>query len=119
MSLQKKIAKRRKRRSLRTRKSVIQGLNGKLRVSVFRSLKHIYAQVIDQEAQKTIVSSSSLTISGKQGDKTATAKDVGLELAKRALEKNINEVVFDRGKFAYHGRVKSLAEGLREGGLKL
>ena len=87
------------------------------RVSVFRSSKHIYAQVIDNSA--THASCSTLELTGLTGDKKSHARQVGLELAKRSLEKGIKQVCFDRGQFLYHGRVKELAEGLREGGLKV
>ena len=88
------------------------------RVSVFRSLNHIYAQIIDDMKQQTVVSCSSLEMSGVAGDKKAVAHAIGLELAKRAKAKGIEAVVFDRGRFKFHGRVKSLADGLREGTLK-
>ncbi len=88
------------------------------RISVFRSLKNIYAQVIDDTAHKTLANFSSLQLTEKISDKKAIARNVGLELAKRSLENGIEKVVFDRNKFAYHGRVKALADGLREGGLK-
>jgi len=88
------------------------------RVSVFRSLKHMYAQVIDDMNQRTVASCSSLEMENLTGDKTAVAKAIGLELAKRAKEKGVDTVVFDRGRFKFHGRVKALADGLREGALK-
>lgn len=90
------------------------------RLDVFRSAKHIYAQIIDDAAGVTLVSASSMDkdFTGNGGNiEGATA--VGKMIAKKALEKNITEVVFDRGGFVYHGRVKALAEGAREGGLKL
>ncbi|EKE05167.1 MAG: 50S ribosomal protein L18P [uncultured bacterium] len=89
------------------------------RVSVFRSLKYIYAQVIDDINSTTLVSCSSLELKNLKGDKKAIANAVGKELAKRAQEKGITTAVFDRGSFLYHGRVKALAEGLREGGLNI
>ena len=93
------------------------------RVSVFRSLNQIYAQLIDDKQQHTLVSCSSLELSkGKKklsGDKKEIAHAVGVELAKRSVKKGIEKAVFDRGCYLYHGRVKSLAEGLREGGLKI
>ncbi len=88
------------------------------RVSVFRSLKHMYAQIIDDMSQKTVASCSSLELDGLQGDKTAVARAIGLELAKRAKAQGVDAVVFDRGRFKFHGRVKALADGLREGTLK-
>ncbi|KKT24125.1 MAG: 50S ribosomal protein L18 [candidate division TM6 bacterium GW2011_GWF2_43_87] len=75
------------------------------------------AQIIDDKAQRTLVSCSSLELTGLTGDKKAIARAVGLELAKRALSNKIESAVFDRGRFLYHGRVKALAEGIREGGL--
>lgn len=116
MTLMRKIKKRTHSRILRVRSK----FNGELpRVSVFRSLKYIYAQVIDDKNQKTMVSCSSLELKNLNGDKTAIAKNVGLELAKRAKAAGVEKVVFDRGRYLYHGRVQSLAEGLREGGLEL
>jgi large subunit ribosomal protein L18 len=88
------------------------------RVSVFRSLNHLYAQIIDDMKHQTIVSCSSLEMTGIKGDKKTVAHAIGLELAKRAKEKGVDAVVFDRGRFKFHGRVKSLADGLREGTLK-
>ncbi len=90
-----------------------------MRVSVFRSLRHIYAQVIDDSIGKTLVSCSSLDLENLSGDKKAIAQAIGFELAKRAQNKGITTAVFDRGSFLYHGRVKALAEGLRDGGLKI
>lgn len=89
------------------------------RLNVFRSAKHIYAQIIDDTKGTTLVSASSLDkeFEGLGGNKEA-AKKVGLLVAKKALEKGIEEVVFDRGGYIYHGRVQELAEGAREGGLK-
>ena len=90
------------------------------RLDVFRSAKHIYAQIIDDEKGVTLVSASSMDkdFEGFGGNVEAAAK-VGKKVAERALEKGITEVVFDRGGFVYHGRVKALADGAREGGLKL
>lgn len=88
------------------------------RVSVFRSLKQIYAQIIDDAARKTLVSCSSLELKKVAGDKKAVAHKIGLELAKRAQAQGLSAVVFDRGSFLYHGRVQALADGMREGGLK-
>jgi len=116
VSVIRKLRDRAKRRTLRVRKKI----NGDLpRVSVFRSLKYIYAQVIDDNAHATLVSCSSLDLKDVKGDKKAVANAVGKELAKRAQDKGIKEAVFDRGSCLYHGRVKALAEGLREGGLKI
>jgi large subunit ribosomal protein L18 len=79
----------------------------------------VYAQVIDDSKQATIASCSSLELKGLTGDKKSVAHAVGLELAKRAVSQGCTTVVFDRGSFLYHGRVKALAEGLRAGGLTL
>src|SRR4051794_9091071 len=87
------------------------------RVSVFRSLKQIYAQLIDDKQHRTIASCSSLELKSVKGDKKAVAQAVGKELAQRALKNGIEAALFDRGSFLYHGRVAALAEGLREGGL--
>jgi len=117
VSLQKKIIRRTKRRIFRVRnRFVSRGV--KPRVTVFRSLNHIYAQIIDDNAQVTLLSASSAALKGLKGDKKEVAKQVGLALGKEAVAKNIEEVFFDRGRYLYHGRVKALAEGLREGGLK-
>lgn len=85
------------------------------RLSVFRSNKYIYAQLIDDNAGKTLVASSSSKVQGKSA--LEKAKAVGLELAKLALDKKIKAVVFDRGGFIYTGKIKVLADGAREGGL--
>ena len=89
------------------------------RLNVFRSGKHIYAQIIDDTHGVTLVAASSLDkdFEGNGGNKEG-AKQVGLNVANKALQKGITEVVFDRGGYLYHGRVKELAEGAREGGLK-
>jgi large subunit ribosomal protein L18 len=118
MSLQKRIQKRRIRRAFRNRK----GLKGSAtvpRISVFRSLKHIHVQVINDSADQTIVSCSSEQLKDAVGDKKALSRAVGRELAARAQAKGITRAIFDRGSFLYHGRVKELAEGIREGGLKI
>ena len=88
------------------------------RLSVYRSNAHIHCQVIDDDAKKTLVACSSLEMKLENGSNVDAAKKVGAELAKRCLEKNINTVVFDRGGYIYHGRVKALAESAREAGLK-
>ncbi len=89
------------------------------RLAVYRSLKHIYAQVIDDRAGHTLASASSNDKSGKaNGGNLAGAKDIGRVIAERAKEKGITRVVFDRGGYLYHGRVKALAEAAREAGLE-
>ena len=109
------------RRHLRLRKN-ISGTAQRPRLNVFRSLSNIYAQIIDDEAKVTLVSSRTLAkvIKGTfpTGGNVAAAAAVGKVVAKRALEKGIDTVVFDRGGHIYHGRVKALAEGAREAGLK-
>jgi large subunit ribosomal protein L18 len=118
MSLERKNKERRKRRILRVKKRVMD--NTVLpRVSVFRSLKHFYAQIIDDNKQKTIVSCSSFVLKDLAGDKKKRARALGLALAEKAKEQNVKAVVFDRGRYRYHGRVKEFAEGLREGGIKI
>ncbi|PWM38959.1 MAG: 50S ribosomal protein L18 [Clostridiales bacterium] len=89
------------------------------RLCVFRSAKHIYAQVIDDVSGKTLVSASTVEKEfNEYGGNKEAAKKIGTIIAKRALDQKIETVVFDRGGFVYHGRVKELAEGAREGGLK-
>ena len=116
VAVNKKNKIRRRRRALRVRSSLKK--YGEPRVAVFRSLKYIYAQIINDLIGHTLVTCSSLELKDMTGDKQAIAYAIGRELAKRAKEKNIETVVFDRGRFHYHGRVKSLAKGLREGGIK-
>lgn len=112
-----KTARRNKiRRRIRSR---ILGDANRPRLSVYRSNKQIYAQVIDDLSGETLASANSLQLkSDGNGNKSETAKKVGLMLAENAKSKNIEKVVFDRGGYLYHGRVKALAEGAREGGLK-
>ena len=88
------------------------------RLSVYRSNAHIHCQVIDDEKQTTLVACSSLEMKLDNGSNIEAAKKVGAEIAKRCLDKNIDTVVFDRGGYIYHGRVKALAEAAREAGLK-
>jgi len=117
--LDKKVARLRRHR--RVRKKVF-GTSGNPRLSIFKSLKHIYAQIVDDQREITLVSASTLSpgIRDKiaDGGNIAAAKIVGEAIGKMALEKNITQVVFDRGGYLYHGRVKALAEGAREAGLK-
>ena len=103
----------------RVRKKVV-GTDEKPRLSVFRSNKQIYAQLINDDKGITLVSASSRekAFDEKEGTKTDTAKEVGKLIAEKAKEAGIENVVFDRNGYLYHGRVKSLAEGAREGGLK-
>ncbi len=88
------------------------------RLCVFRSNKNIECQVIDDTKGVTLAASSSEAMKLAHGGNVDAAKQVGLDIAKKCLEKNIEKVVFDRGGYVYHGRVKALAEGAREGGLK-
>jgi len=115
------VADRTLRRTAKVRRNVRRAANGRARLSVFRSSKHIYAQLIDDTAGSTIASASSLEKELRGGLKTGAnveaAKVVGKRLAERALAKGIKEVVFDRGAYLYHGRVKALADAAREVGL--
>ena len=106
------------RRHQRVRKN-ISGTSERPRLNVFRSLSNIYAQIIDDTKGVTLVSASSLDkdFNGELGGNCEAAKAVGELIAKRAVEKGIKQVVFDRGGYVYHGRVAALAEGAREGGL--
>jgi large subunit ribosomal protein L18 len=96
----------------------ISGTAERPRLSVFRSEKHIYAQIIDDVAGNTLVAASSVEKDFGPGSNKEAARKVGKLVAERALAKGIEEVVFDRGGYIYHGRVQELAEGAREGGLK-
>ena len=108
----------RKKRHKRIR-SKLSGSTETPRLCVFRSNKNIYAQIIDDVTGKTLVSASSLEKDFEAGEsKKETAKKVGAAVAKKAVEANIKTVIFDRGGYQYHGRVKELAEGAREGGLE-
>jgi large subunit ribosomal protein L18 len=96
------------------------GESGRPRLAVFRSLKHIYAQVIDDRAGRTLVAASSAEKNSPvaSGGNVAGAKQVGKLVAERAIEKGVKQVVFDRGGYLYHGRVKALADAAREAGLE-
>ncbi|NLP37159.1 MAG: 50S ribosomal protein L18 [Firmicutes bacterium] len=111
----------RKKRHLRVRKKVY-GTAARPRLNVFRSLKHIYAQIIDDDKGVTLVAASSLEPAVNEGKGSCgnkeTARKVGLLIGKRAIEKGVKQVIFDRGGYLYHGRVKELAEGAREAGLE-
>ena len=117
LKLQKKAVSR-LRRKRHTRKKIY-GTANRPRLSVFRSAKHIYGQIIDDDARTTLLSASSLEkdFSTSGGNKEGAA-EVGKVLAARALEKGITEIVFDRNGFLYHGRIKAFADGAREAGLK-
>ncbi len=108
------------KRRLKIRKNIrskISGTNEKPRVSVFKSNKAIYSQIIDDMKGTTLVSCSSVDIKKFGKNNVEASKEVGLKLAEKAVKKGIKEVLFDRGGYLYHGRIKSFAEGAREGGL--
>ena len=108
----------RQKRHLRVRNRVI-GTAERPRLNVFRSLAHIYAQVIDDEKGITLAAASTMDKDFEgNGSNIEAAKKVGLSIAKKALDKGIKSVVFDRGGYIYHGRVAALAEAAREGGLE-
>ncbi len=104
------------RRKLRNRKRIVKQKHPRL--SVYRSNQHIYAQVIDDNKGQTIASFSDLKVKNFKGSKTEIAEIVGQEVAKLAIKKGKKQVVFDRGPYKYHGRVRALAEKAREAGLK-
>lgn len=109
------IGKQRRERRIRGK---IVGTAARPRLSVFRSNAHMYAQLIDDQKRETLLGVSDKLVS-KVAGKANIAKELGVALAKKALEKKIKSVVFDKGSYAYHGRVKAVAEGAREGGLTL
>ena len=115
------VRDRGERRTTRVRRNIRRAAGGRARLSVFRSSKHIYAQVIDDEKGETLVAASSLEKdmrgSLKTGADIEAAKAVGKRVAERAAAKGVKDVVFDRGGYLYHGRVKALADAAREGGL--
>ena len=117
----KKQSRKKRHRSLRKR---VEGTSERPRLAVFRSTRHIYAQVIDDLQQKTLAGTSDLALGAAaaagedEKDKKVLAKKVGAAIAKKCLEKGIDKVVFDRAGFKYHGRVSALADGAREAGLK-
>ena len=110
------------RRKARVRRTLRARAYGKPRLSVFRSSKQIYAQIIDDEKGATLAAASSIEKAQREALKTGAdveaAKAVGKLIAERAVAAGVTEVVFDRGAYMYHGRVKALAEGAREGGLQ-
>ena len=115
----KRLARIKRRRRIRKR---IQGTTGRPRLCVFRSAKHIYAQIIDDTRGLTLVSASSTEAEIKQKEKfenkVALATFIGKQVGERAQEQGIKQVVFDRNGFLYHGRVKAVSEGARESGLE-
>lgn len=116
-----KVDKKARRNKIRRRiRSKVHGDAQRPRLSVYRSNNHIYAQVIDDLAGVTLVSANSLQLQkSSEESKTDIARKVGEDIARQAKDADIMNVVFDRGGYLYHGRVKALAEGAREGGLKL
>lgn len=121
MDLIKNKIQKRKVRHKRVRAKIF-GTKEVPRLFVFRSNKHIYVQAIDDAAGKTVAHASDINILKEQKsekkNKTEIAKTVGAEMAKKLKEKTVSKIVFDRGGYKYHGRVKALAEGAREGGIK-
>lgn len=119
MSGYSRVARSKRHNRVRRR---VKGTSDCPRLNVFRSLQHIYAQVVDDEKGHTLVAASSLELSDKAApnykNKVESAKVVGKLLAERAISEGVRRVVFDRGGYKYHGRVKHLAEGAREAGLE-
>jgi large subunit ribosomal protein L18 len=115
------LSNRIQKRQGRVRGAIRRAARGRKRLSVFRSSKHIYAQVIDDDAGTTLAAASSIEKTQredlKSGASVEAAKAVGKLIAQRAQEKGVKDVVFDRGSYLYHGRVKALADAAREGGL--
>lgn len=122
MKAQRRIAKRRVRRSFRIGNRVRRDAHGRPRLSVFRSNRHIYAQVIDDGAGRTLAAASTVESGVSGAGKAAGTRDdaaaVGRLIAERAREQGVSSVVFDRGVFKYHGRIAALADAAREGGLE-
>ena len=116
-----KLSDRTARRTATVRRNVKMAARGRARLSVFRSSKHIYAQLIDDDKGTTLAAASSvekpMREGGAKGANKDAAKAVGKLLAERAIAKGVKDVVFDRGGYLYHGRVKALADAAREGGL--
>lgn len=118
MNIERKIIQRKQRRKLRSRRRRMSKTNLP-RVAVFRSLNHIYAQLIDDQKRATLASGSTVEFRDIVGDKSSQAHEVGLRLAEKVKRLGLEKAIFDRGAYLYHGRVKALADGLREGGLKI
>ena len=107
------------KRKARVRKKLKKSSSDRMRLSVFRSSKHIYAQIIDDTSGLTIASASTLEKSSSSlGSNVSSASKVGSEIAKKAIKAGVKEVFFDRGSYKYHGRVEALAENAREAGLE-
>ena len=122
MKYEKRMSVRTKRRRFRVRNRVVRDAHGRPRLSVFRSHRHIYAQIIDDTAGHTLAAASTMDSNiagpGKIGGNVEMARAVGKSLAERAKEKGIQQVVFDRGRYRYHGRIAALADAARESGLE-
>ena len=107
------------RKRIHTRiREKLSGTSERPRLNVYRSLNHIYAQVIDDQNGVTLASASTIALKATTGGNVAAAKEIGKAIAEKAQEKGIKKVVFDRGGFLYHGRVKALADAAREAGLE-
>jgi large subunit ribosomal protein L18 len=119
INIYKKESREKRHRSIRKR---IEGTAERPRLAIFRSSRHIYAQVIDDLQNRTLLGTSDLALEDSaktdDADKKSLAKKVGTAIAKKCLEKGIDKVVFDRAGFKYHGRISALADGAREAGLK-
>lgn len=121
MKVSKRLAAQSRRRTFRVRNRVVRDAHGRPRLSIFRSNRHMYAQIIDDAAGRTLASASTvegeIAGAGAYAGNVGAAEKVGRLIAQRAVEKGISQVVFDRGGFRYHGRVAALADAAREGGL--
>jgi large subunit ribosomal protein L18 len=115
MATQKELRRLRIRKNIRSK---VVGSSNKPRLSVFRSNTTIYVQLIDDASGKTLISASSAELEKGKSTNVDAAKEVGKKVAEKALSNGISTVVFDRGGYLYHGKVKALADGAREGGLK-
>ena len=115
------MANKREESRLRRKKRIskrVSGTSERPRLTIFRSNKHIYAQVIDDSTASSLAAASDLKVAGDDLDKTGRAKSVGSAIASACLDKGIKKVVFDRNGYAYHGRVSALADAAREAGLE-
>ena len=121
MGVHSSLAKQNQRRQYRVRNRIVRDAHGRPRLSIFRSNRHMYAQIIDDAAGKTLVAASTVEAEiagpGGVGSDTDSAGQVGKLIAERAVKLGISQVVFDRGSFRYHGRVAALADAAREAGL--
>ncbi len=117
MNRTQRLERQRRNRAFRVRKRV-RGSTARPRVTVHRTNLHIYAQVVDDESGRTLCEASSLSLKLPYGGNVAAARQVGAELGRKAADLKITQVGFDRGRFKYHGRVKALADALRETGIQ-